>query len=437
VHADVITGWNDVLCQAIKADPGSANPGMSSRNMAMMNSAMFDAVNSVDQNYHPYLIQPQVAAGTSAEAAAAQAAYTVLTDLYPQQKATFDAALASSLGAVANGAGKTAGISLGNTVGTAIFNSRANDHAYDIFPYTPGNAPGQWQPDPMNPNQKAWGPGWNQVPTFAIPSSSAFPVPPPPALNSPEYAAAFNQVKSLGALNSLTRTQDQANAGQFWAYDRANMGPPLILYDEILHTIATQQGNTLAQNARMYALASLAMADAGIASWDVKFKDDFWRPITAIRNADPTTNPLTLPDPNWQPLGAPGDGVVPNFTPPFPAYVSGHATFGGAMFTMLAHFYGTDKIAFTFTSDELPGQPRTFSSLAQASLENAMSRVYLGIHWKFDADQGILLGNNIADYVFANSLTAVPEPSTMVLLALGLAGLLLKPMARKIRSSVG
>ena len=423
VRADVIIDWNAVYCDVVKADGASANPGWSSRAVGMLNAAMFDAVNSIENASAPFVVAVPSAADTSREAAAAQAAYRVLLNLYPNQQTTLDARLANSLASIADSPQKSAGIALGDTVGQAVIQSRANDGANLVVPYSPGIGPGQWRPDPMNPGQQAWGPQWGAVKPFVMTNSGQFAPPLVPALNSPEYTAAFNEVKSLGAKNSATRTAEQTQIGLFWAYDRPGMGPPMVLYDQVLMRIAAARNNSLSDNARLFGLAGVAMADAGIAAWDSKFAQNFWRPITAIREADTDGNPNTIADPNWTPLGAPGGGVINDFTPPFPAYVSGHATFGAAMFRILADFYGSDQFEFDLSSDELPGVTRHFSSFSQASAENARSRIYLGIHWSFDDEQGRALGIDIADWVFGHAMT-VPEPGTFASLAIGALTLL-------------
>jgi hypothetical protein len=227
-------------------------------------------------------------------------------------------------------------------------------------------------------------------------------------MTSQEYTDAFNEVKSLGALNSSTRTAEQTETALFWAYDRPGMGPPPVIYNQSVSDIATQQGNDLVDNARLFAMTMMAQADAGVAAWDSKYVDNYWRPIAAIREADTDGNPLTEADPNWVPLGAPGDETIADFTPPFPAYVSGHATFGAAVFSTLAQFYGGDEMHFTLSSGELPGVTRSFDSFSQAAAENARSRIYMGIHWNFDDTEGRLLGGKIADWVSENYFSVIP-----------------------------
>ena len=423
LRADAVLEWNTTLRQAVQANATHTNPGWSTRAMAMTNGAMYDVFMAFDRTHVPFKHAAQAPAGASQEAAVAQAAYQTLLCSYPGEQSLLDAALASRLGAIPAGAEKEAGIAFGNQVAQTYVDWRTNDNAEVVYPYTVGTEPGEWRPDPLHPEQAAWGPGWGAVMPFAIDNTAQFPLDSPPALDSAEYAAAFNQVKELGGLHSETRTADQTDMAIFWAYDRQAMGPPPVLFNRNLQDIAEQQGNSERDNARLFAFASVAMADAATAAWDAKFNDNYWRPITAIREADTDGNPDTAADVDWKPLGAPGDDPddwQDDFTPPFPAWPSGHASMGGALYEALRTFYGTDDMSYVLNSAEaMPSglSTRSFDSFSEAEWENAMSRVYMGVHWIFDAEDGVVLGNQIAGWVATNHFQAVPEPSLTILLA--------------------
>jgi hypothetical protein len=425
LSADPVLEWNAVALGALQFDstlahPRQNNPGNASRALAIVQAAVFDSVNSIDRSYDPYLVQVNAPSDASIPAAVAQAAHDTLAALFPEYQATLDAQLASDLGGIAL-VPRVEGVMVGRVVATAILAVRSHDGSDVTMTFTPGTQPGQWQPDPLHSDQSAWGPEWGGVTPFTLTSSTQFRVPPPPALTSKDYAAAYNEVKSLGGdgvTTLTTRTAEQTQIATFWGYDASyGLGTPPVLYNQIAEVLATQMQNTVIENARFFALINLAMGDAGIAGWQAKYDYDFWRPVTAIRAGAADGNPLTAADATWTPLGAPADnGHGTNFTPPFPAYVSGHATFGGALFRMMADFFGTDSIHFTIGSDEFNGvttdqngnvRPvvyRSFDSFSQAADENGQSRIYLGIHWRFDKVQGISLGDSIADYVFSRFL---------------------------------
>jgi hypothetical protein len=424
LSADVVLEWNAIALDAMVNDSylgaaaKQAGPTRASRALAIAQAAVFDAVNSIDRSYDPYMIEVNAPGDASITAAAAQAAHDALVALYPDFQPTLDARLAADLAGVPSALARNEGVMVGHIVAEGILAVRSHDGSEVAMPYTPGNQPGQWQPDPLHPTQTPLGSLWGNVTPFALTSAEQFHVPPPPALTSPAYSDAFNEVMSVGSANSTTRTAEQTEIAFFWGYDGSpGLSTPPRLYNQIAETLAVQEHNSVIQNARFFALINLAMADAGIACWDAKYDYNFWRPVTAIRAANTDGNPDTIADPNWTPLGAPADnGSGTNFTPPFPSYASGHATFGGALFRMMADFFGTDNIHFSFMSDEFNGitrdqngvvRPvvtRSWDSFSQAAEENGQSRIYLGIHWSFDKVEGIEQGTDIADYIFRHFL---------------------------------
>jgi PAP2 superfamily len=445
--ADRIRHWNQIAINASGLDHTPVAPGenrifgeqfgptRASRAMAIIHIAIFDAVSAIDGHYQTYTGLGPARPDTSIECAIAQAACETLDVLFPSQKPTFDQELTYELAQIPNSARKTNGISLGHNAASAILTLRANDGSQAAEPrigieFITSNAPGKWRQDPISQIPIALGAYWGGVTPFVIQSSHQFRSPAPPALNSAEYAAAYNEAKSLGGDGVVTptsRTAEQTQIGIYWAYDGTpSLCAPPRLYNQITMHLADQMGTSSdpAQLARLLALVNVAMADACISTWESKYYYQFWRPVTGIRESDPGTGPTrrgdgnraTTGDPSFTPLGAPASNLNgPNFTPPFPSYPSGHGAFGGALFETLRKFYGTDNIAFTFVSDEFNGVtrdnagnvrplvPRSFSSLSQAEEENGQSRIYLGIHWAFDKTAAIAQGRVVADYVFANA----------------------------------
>ena len=428
---DSVADWNAIALNAVATDfssvygsPDQPGPVYTARALAIIHLAMFDAANMIITTSTPYLAAhtPTTQRNVSLDAAVAQAAADTLTALYPKQASVFSAALTAYFVPLKSAVAKNNGIQIGHTVASDILYVRSLDGSNFSGSYTPSGAAGNHDVDPLNPEQGFYAPAFGQVEPFSPAASFHYTPTPPPALGSDAYTAAFNDVKSLGGdgvNTSTTRTPEQTQIGLFWAYDGANkIGVPPRMYNQIARVIAANQKNTEVQNARYFALVNAAMADAGIQCWGSKYYFAFWRPILGIRRAVEDGNDATVADTSWTPLCSPASNSIGklNFTPPFPAYQSGHATFCAAMFRTLQNYYGTDEIPFTFVSDELNGittdnagnvrpySPRSFAKLSDAALENARSRIYLGIHWQFDADEGIRAGTAIGDHVYTTIL---------------------------------
>src|SRR5262245_7373931 len=392
--ADVVLQWNETLLSAIRVDKTAPPPA--SRNMAIVHAAIFDAVNAIDRSYSPYLVHRHGPKGASIEAAAAQAAHDTLVALYPNQKATFDAALTASLAGIPDAKAENRGIAIGAFAADKVLQARRNDGSATVVPYAPGTAPGDWQPTPPAFAASLF-PQWPDVKPFTLSSESDLRPAGPPALSSAEYAAAFNEVKDFGGDGITTptsRTPEQTLIANFWA-DGVGTETPPGHWNTIAEEVARARGTTTVQNARLFALLNLALADAAIVAWDCKYAFNLWRPVTAIRAADTDGNPATAADPTWTPL------LV---TPAFPSYTSGHSTFSAAGAAVLADFFGTDRIHFTTGSDALPGVTRSFDRFSSAAAEAGQSRIYGGIHFQFDNQLGLAGGRRLGEYVFANFL---------------------------------
>ncbi|HKP12056.1 MAG TPA: chloroperoxidase [Blastocatellia bacterium] len=430
-HTPVAPGENRVFGEQV-------GPCRAARAEAIVHIAIFEAVNAVAGGYQSYAGIERAPSNTSMNAAIAVAAHDTLSALFPSQAPAMHAQLAADLAAIPDGYSKSQGMKVGQRSAAKVLAMRANDGSQITEPrvgidFITSNDAGKWRQDPISHHPLALGAYWGQVKPFVIVSAGQFRAPAPPALDSPEYAAAYNEAKQLGGDGITTptaRTAEQTEIGIYWAYDGTpSLCAPPRLYNQIAVKIADQMGSNIVQQARLLALVNAAMADAALAIWESKFYYEFWRPITAIREADAGTgpsgtgdgNPDTIGDVNFMPMGAPASNLTgPNFTPPFPSYPSGHGGFGGAVFQTLRRFYGTDNIPFTFVSDEFNGVtvdnggnvrpllPRSFAKLSQAEEENGQSRIYLGIHWAFDKTAAIAQGRQVGDWVFKRLFPPAP-----------------------------
>lgn len=406
--ADMVINWNNVALDSIRAS--STPPPIASRALSILQTSVYDALNAIDRTHKPYAVELVAIANTSREAAVASAAHRVLEVLFPNREATIDAALISSLASIPDGPAETNGVALGQQVANQMLALRANDGSNATVNYSNGTEPGDWQRTPPALAAPLL-PHWGGVTTFGIKSASQFPVGGPPPLASSAYAAALNEVKEIGSLTSSTRTTDQTNIAKFWANGAGTATPPGHL-NMLAQTVSIAQNKSLAENARLFAMLNVALADAAIACWDAKFDFDYWRPITAIRAADTDGNAATTVDADWQPL---------LITPPFPSYTSGHSTFSGAAAEVLKSVFGTDNVSFTLDSEDATVSDRSFTSFSQAAEESAVSRLYGGIHFDFDNDDGLVAGRSIGRYVAAQLFQAAVLPAKSNLLGSSLA----------------
>jgi hypothetical protein len=413
-RADEVLYWNTVALDLVQQN--ATNPPKTSRDLAIIQASVYDALNAIDRAYSPLYFQPAVTGPASREAAVAAAAHQALLGLYPSYASSLNGILSTRLASIPDEAAKDNGIALGRNVANSMLTWRAADGWDAGFTYVGGTAPGQWRPTPPD-FKPGLAPLWGQVTPFAIPSADEFRSGPPPALNTPEYAAAVNEVKLLGASHSAARTPDQTQIATFWDDPPGTTAAPSGKWNQIAQVLAEQFHNTLAENARMLALLNLAQADAGIVCWDTKYTFDLWRPETAIHLADTDGNPDTRADPDWKPFLT---------TPPFPEYVAGHSVFGGAGAETLALFFGTDDISFEIEAGfgVLPGVTRSFDSLSDAAIENGLSRIYGGIHYSFSDLNGIACGREVGSYVFENCAGPIPAPRAGILALLGVVCLL-------------
>jgi hypothetical protein len=383
VRGDVVTDWNNAALDVIRAR--NTAPPVASRSLAILHVSIYDAVNGIERTHEPYLVESAVQRSASRPAAASAAAHVALVNLFPSNASTFDALHAAILAAIPDSPDKRAGIVWGEFVANQILAARANDGSNAIVPPPGGSGPGVWIPTPplFLPYLL---PQWGFVVPFGMSSSSQFRPPGPPALDSQQYAADYEEVKHLGAAVGSTRTEDQTEIALFWA-DGAGTETPPGHWNSIAQIVGAARGTMLEENARLFALLNIAMADAAICSWDAKYTYHFWRPVTAISFAEPQLN--------WMSFIR---------TPPFPDYTSGHSTFSAAAATVLPLFFGTEDLPFTTGSDFLPGVYRSFSTCQDAAEEAALSRIYGGIHFRSASEDGLEAGSSIGEWTVTHYL---------------------------------
>ncbi len=387
---DVILQWNRVLMETVLTPGQHPATIMPVRSYAMMHAAMFDAVNSIDGTYTPYLIDVPGSPNASIEAAAAQAARDVLAALYPTRVAVFNAELAISLQGINENRAQQ-GIRVGQIVAERMLAVRAND-GWNVTPpaYTLPATPGNWQPTPPG-NAAATFTHYPSVLPFAITSATQFAPNAPPSMTSAQYAADLNEVKEIGSLNSATRTADQTLVARLWA----NINTPtnfLLVWNNVARTVSVAEETSTVQKARLFALTNISLHDALQTTFASKFQHGLWRPVTAIRRANEDGNAATTQDTEWSSL-------IPS--PPYPSYAGNMAAIGTSQATILALFFGRDDIRFDHTWAGAGGATRSYAGFGAMADEQARARVYGGIHFSFDNIAGQSVGTNVANYVYS------------------------------------
>jgi hypothetical protein len=376
---NVITDWDEKAVSVVQT--GTVPPPPTAfRTMAILHVAMFDAVNSIEPRYKPYKTRLSAAPDTSKEAAAASAAAAVLVKLVPDAAADVQSTLTSYLATLPDGDAKSKGIELGQDVAAKILEAREKDGASAADAYRPRTKPGVYVPSPLTV-------GWaiaSMMP-FALTSPSQFRAKPPPPLKSAEWARDYNEIKELGAKNSTKRTARQTEDARFWLL----VGPRA--YNPLPRQIVIAKNMDLLDSARFMALFSVAAADAIIAVFDAKYKYEFWRPITAIRNGDIDGNPATERDATWQPIDA---------TPMHPEYPCAHCITSSSVAAVIEGLLGSDEIPeVSLTSPFVPGVTHHFTDLRVYTDEVANARICAGFHYRFSTIAGREMGQKIGTYI--------------------------------------
>jgi PAP2 superfamily len=393
-QADVLNDWNLIAqSQTIPLRPTAHGQ---TRGIAMVQGAVYDAVNALDPDHQPYVLDLASLHAQpfgSRDAAIATAAHDVLVAIVPAaQIAGLDAAYASTLAGIPDGAAEDEGVRVGAAAAASMLAAREGDGFMAPFTFLIGSGPGDWRPlTPSALDPDAW--VGNLVP-FLIEGPSQFRSQGPKALTSPAYAEEFKEVKRLGALNSSRRTPDQTTAAIFW------QAAPTGLWNRLARDLSAERNVAVADEARLLAMVNLGAADGAIACWYDKYYWNFWRPRAAIREAGTDGNPATVADPTWEPLFHPSTPTTPALiTPPFPEHPSGHGCVSGAVLHTFRTFFGTDEVAFDVHSGRFPGQPRHFDRFTGALKEIIDARVWGGIHFRTADVQGAMIGKKVARYL--------------------------------------
>jgi len=387
-RADVITDWNEVALEAVIA-AREAQPTQA-RSVTMVHVAMFEAVNAIDRRYARYATKVAPASGASREVAAATAAHVVLTKLYPNQRAAFDKAYDTWIAQVPNDEAKSSGVALGERVAQEIYDMRASEMKNPTNAYRPRTTAGAYVPTtlPVATEAARFKPWLMQSPAQF---RSAAPIP----LRSARWARDYNEIKEMGGRDSTARSAEQTNLGRFWIVT----GPPA--WNPVIRALAATKKLDLIENARLFALAHMAGADAYIAVFDAKYTYNFWRPITAIRNGDIDGNPATNPDLTWTPLID---------TPMHPEYPCAHCITASAVATVLESEFGGGPIAAVrMTSPTAAGVTRTWNRIQDYVTDVSNARVWAGVHYRFSTEVGEAMGRKIGELAIRKHMVVAAQ----------------------------
>jgi len=392
-RADAVLDWNVIAVNTAVAN--GQNPFAQARSAAIVQLAVFESVNAITGEYRPYLGTIVAPPGASADAAAIQAAYLVLSTYFPASASTLNAELANSLAAIPDGQAKADGIATGEAAALAMIALRANDGSSPPQFKIPGPpVPGEWQATQSCPIVNGIAVGiafqWQNVTPFGIPSASEFLLDPPPALASREYARTYNEVITVGSIDSTERPQDRANVALFYA-----ASSPTQVFNQAVQQVAREQRRSLSENARALAVMNMAMNDSLVASFLNKYHYNFWRPETAIHAGDTDGNPRTDPDPSYVPFVT---------TPCFPSYPSNHGSAANGAAEILRRIYGEGGHFITLSNLAVPNIVLQYTTFKQITDDIADARVYGGIHYRTDQVAGERLGKSIGKAVYNHNL---------------------------------
>jgi hypothetical protein len=394
--ADDVLSWNEIAVDTAVAN--GQNPFAQARYAAIVQLAVFEAVNSITGDYRPYLGSIVAPHGASAKAAAIEAAYQVLSTYFPASAPTvLDPARAKSLASIPDGKAKSDGIATGDAAAKALIALRANDGSSPAQFKIPGPpVPGEWQATPSCPIVNGIAVGiafqWQNITPFGIPSASAFLLEPPPALASNKYAKAYNEVKTVGSLDSTERPPDRSDVATYYA-----AASPTQAFNQAARQVAQEQRRSLSENARALALINMAINDSLVATFFNKYHYNFWRPETAIHAGATDGNPKTEPDPDFVPF------IV---TPCFPSYPSNHGSAANAAAAVMRRLYGEAGHWMMLSNPAVPTIVLQYTSFRQITDDISDARVYGGIHFRTDQTAGARLGEAVGRAVYKNNLRA-------------------------------